>query len=126
MSQMQSRLTARNACRRSSVVVAQRTALCADFVALATSGLYPDGQGLATFENDLLAAVAASKTAGNNGTLTAAETSMLQTELGTALSHDRGGLYGDGGGVGGDAANLAAASVSSLVVPGFSGSLAPC
>ncbi len=55
-------------------------------MALATSGLYPAGQALATFENDLLTAVAASITAGNNGMLTTAETSTLQTELGTAFS----------------------------------------
>jgi hypothetical protein len=71
---------------QSTVTVAQLAALREDFVALANNGLYPDGQALATFENDLLTAVAASRTAGSGGTLSATVTSSLQSELGTAFS----------------------------------------
>src|SRR5262249_4428854 len=71
---------------QSTVTVAQLAALRADFVTLANSGLYPNGQELATFENDLLTAVAASRTAGSGGTLTADQTNTLQGELGTAFS----------------------------------------
>jgi hypothetical protein len=71
---------------QSTVTVGQLAALREDFINLANSGLYPDGKRLATFENDLLTAVAASRTAGSGGALTAAETSMLQGELGTAFS----------------------------------------
>jgi hypothetical protein len=71
---------------QSTVTVAQLAALRADFVTLANSGLYPNGQELATFENDLLTAVAASRTAGSSGMLTADQTTTLQGELGTAFS----------------------------------------
>jgi hypothetical protein len=71
---------------QSTVTVAQLVGLREDFITLAHSGLYPDGHALATFENDLLTAVADSRTAGSGGTLTAAETSTLQGELGTAFS----------------------------------------
>jgi hypothetical protein len=69
---------------QSKVTVAQLAALRQDFITLAMSGLYPNGSELATFENDLLTAVAASNTAGSGGTLSATETSTLQGELGTA------------------------------------------
>jgi hypothetical protein len=69
----------------STVTFAQLAALREDFIALASSGLYPDRQALATFENDLLTAVAASRTAGSGGTLSATETGTLQAELGTAF-----------------------------------------
>jgi len=168
---------------QSSVTMGQVELLRADFVALANSGLYPDRQGLATFEHDLLMAVAASRTAGNNGTLTWTETRTLETALGTALGssvstcRELSQLFNDmlaiaqnanitmanittitgdqakiaadlealrsgsssttttimagwsgagGGGWGwGDAADLATASVSSLLVPEFSGLIAP-
>jgi hypothetical protein len=67
------------------VTVSQLAALREDFLTLANDGLYPDRQALATFENDLLTAVAASRTAGSGGTLSAIETSTLQAELGTAF-----------------------------------------
>jgi hypothetical protein len=71
---------------QSTVTVGQLAALRQDFIALANAGLYPSGQELATFENDLLTAVAASRTAGSGGTLTADQTATLQGALGTAFS----------------------------------------
>jgi hypothetical protein len=165
----------------SSVTMGQVEALRADFVALANSGLYPDGPELATFEHDLLMAVAASRTAGNNGTLTWTETRTLEAEAGTALGSSvaasielsqlfndmlaiaqnsnitmaniltitgdqakiaadleamrslgssmapviAAGWSGAGGWGWADAADLATASVSSLMVPEFSGSIGP-
>ena len=55
---------------KSAETVAQIVAIRSDLHTLAQAGLFPNRQLLQTFENDLLKAVAASRTAGNNGTLT--------------------------------------------------------
>ena len=70
---------------KSTETVAQIVALHSDFHTLAQAGLFPNRQLDQTFENDLLTAVAASRTAGNNGTLTSAQTSTLQAELASAF-----------------------------------------
>jgi hypothetical protein len=161
---------------QSSVTMGQMESVRADFVSLAHSGLFPDRQGLATFEHDLLTAVAESRSAGNNGMLTWTTTRALETELGTAfgssvlasielsqlyndmlaiaqnsnitmanittITGDQAkiaadldavrttdsattttlaGYSGDEAGGGGDAASLATASISSLLVPEFTG-----
>jgi hypothetical protein len=63
----------------------RKLALRGDLFALATSSLYPHRRDLATFERDLVAAVAAARTAGHNRTLITAGTSSLETELITAF-----------------------------------------
>jgi hypothetical protein len=70
---------------KSTETVAQIVALHSDFHTLEQAGLFPNRQLYQTFENDLLTAVAASRTAGNNGTLTSAQTSTLQAELESAF-----------------------------------------
>jgi hypothetical protein len=74
---------------KSTETVAQIVAVRSDFHTLAQAGLFPNRQSLRTFENDLLTAVAASRTAGNNGTLTSAST--LQAELASAFGSSASG-----------------------------------
>jgi hypothetical protein len=86
----------------SGVTLADLTAFRSDLRALAQSGLKSDQEAFETFAEDLLSAVAAARTDGSsNPTLTDAQTTTLQAELGTAFgttvadSTQLAQLYGD-------------------------------